>query len=156
PQPPLMDRELFDAVQKRLTEQWSHRTVERTRSASLLSGLLFDDAGHAMRSTYATKNRVRYHYYVSQPHLRGGATSPAGPVSRVSAADIEAVVRKTLASHLGDPNAATANDRPIGRGLVAANITRIEVRNKQLAIFLKSSHTNATTDVAQGADRDSA
>jgi len=152
PQPPLMDRQLFDAVQKRLTEQWSHRTVERTRSASLLSGLLFDDAGHAMRSTYATKNRVRYRYYVSQPHLRGGATSPAGSVSRVSAADIEAVVRKTLASHL---KAATANDRPIDRGLVAANITRIEVRNNQLAIFLKSSHTNATTDVAQGADRDS-
>jgi len=152
PQRPLMDRELFDAVQKRLMAQWSHRTVERTRSASLLSGLLFDDAGHAMRSTYATKNRVRYRYYVSQPHLRGGATSPAGSVSRVSAADIEAVVRKTLASHL---KAATANDRPIDRGLVAANITRIEVRNNQLAIFLKSSHTNATTDVAQGADRDS-
>ena len=86
------------------------------RSASLLSGLLFDDAGHAMRSTHATKNRVRYRYCVSQPHLRGGATSPTGSVSSVSAADIEAVVRKILASHLGDPNAATANDRPIDRG----------------------------------------
>ena len=108
PQPPLMDRLLFDAVQTKLTEQWSHRTVARTRSASLLSGLLFDDAGHRMISTHATKNRVRYRYYVSQPHLRGGAMSPAGSVSRVPAADIEGVVSKTLARHLGDRNGPTA------------------------------------------------
>ena len=60
PQPPLMDRELFDAVQTKLTEQWSHRTIARTKSVSLLSGLLFDDAGHPMVPTHATKNRVRY------------------------------------------------------------------------------------------------
>jgi DNA invertase Pin-like site-specific DNA recombinase len=35
PQPPLMDRKLFDAVQTKLTEQWSHRTVTRTKSAAL-------------------------------------------------------------------------------------------------------------------------
>jgi site-specific DNA recombinase len=43
PQPPLLDRELFEAVQARLTEQWSHRTATRNKSAALLSGLLFDD-----------------------------------------------------------------------------------------------------------------
>jgi hypothetical protein len=45
PQAPLMERELFEAVQTKLTEQRSHRTVTRTKSASLLSGFLFDDAG---------------------------------------------------------------------------------------------------------------
>jgi site-specific DNA recombinase len=155
PQPPLMDRELFDAVQTKLTEQWSHRTIARTKSASLLSGLLFDDAGHPMISTHATKNRVRYWYYVSQPHLRGGAMSPVGSVSRVPAADIEVVVSKTLAGHLGDRNAPTAKDKATYRALVAANITRIEVRKNQLAISLKSSNADATVDGAERTDHDS-
>ena len=76
PQLPLMDRELFEAVQTKLTEQRSHRTATRTKSACLLSGLLFDDAGHPMVATHATKNRVRYWYYVSAPQLRGRTTLP--------------------------------------------------------------------------------
>jgi site-specific DNA recombinase len=151
PQPPLMDRILFDAVQTKLTEQWSHRTIARTKSASLLSGLLFDDAGHRMISTHATKSRVRYRYYVSQPHLRGGAMSAAGSVSRVPAADIEGVVSKTLARHLGERSAPTAKDKP-DRTLVAENIARIEVRKNQLAIFLKSSNPDATMGFALGGD----
>jgi site-specific DNA recombinase len=115
--------------------------------------LLFDDSGHPMISTHATKNRVRYRYYVSQPHLRGGAISPAGSVSRVSAADIAAVVSKPLAGHLGDRNALTAKDKLTDRALVAASFSRIEVRKSQLAIFLKSSSAEATTDVAQDDDR---
>src|SRR3954470_21801955 len=71
PQPGLLERELFDAVQSKLTEQWSHRTVSRAKSAALLAGLLFDDSGHRMVVTHATKNRVRYRYYVSESLLRG-------------------------------------------------------------------------------------
>ena len=33
----------------------------------MLSGLLFDDAGHPMVATHASKNRVRYRYYMSAP-----------------------------------------------------------------------------------------
>ena len=76
PQPPLMKRELFEAVQAKLTEQRSHQVTRRTKSASLLRGLLFDDAGHPMIPTHATKNGVRYRYYVSQPYLRGIAKPP--------------------------------------------------------------------------------
>jgi site-specific DNA recombinase len=39
-QPALMDRALFDAVQTKLTEQWSHRTVARTNSAAPLARAL--------------------------------------------------------------------------------------------------------------------
>src|SRR6187455_1404590 len=53
PQPALLDRTLFDAVQARLTQQWSHRTVTRAKSASLLAGLLFDDVGNRMVATHA-------------------------------------------------------------------------------------------------------
>jgi DNA invertase Pin-like site-specific DNA recombinase len=41
PQPALLDRTLFEAVQQRLTEQWSHRTTVRIRTRALLGGLLF-------------------------------------------------------------------------------------------------------------------
>src|SRR3954465_1258473 len=95
PQPPIMERTLFEAVEAKLTEQWSHRTVTRSKSAALLTGLLFDDAGNAMVSTHATKNRVRYRYYVSRPHLRGSTASlPVGSIPRVPAAEIEALVLK--------------------------------------------------------------
>jgi site-specific DNA recombinase len=63
----------------------------------LLTGLLFDDAGHRMVPTHATKAGVRYRYYVSTPFLHGEAkTASAGSVSRIPAADIEVVVVEHL------------------------------------------------------------
>src|SRR5260370_40868777 len=54
-QPTIMDRVLFDAVQPKLTEQWTSRSRTRTASDHLLTGLLFDDSGHRMVPTHATK-----------------------------------------------------------------------------------------------------
>jgi site-specific DNA recombinase len=51
PQPPLIDHALFDAVQRRLTEQRSHNVRNRTRSETPLRGLLFDSAGNRMVPT---------------------------------------------------------------------------------------------------------
>jgi hypothetical protein len=43
--------------------------------------LLFDDAGHRMVPTHATKAGVRYRYYVSTPVLHGEAkTASAGSI----------------------------------------------------------------------------
>src|SRR6267378_4183729 len=66
-QSPIMDRALFDAVRQKSLAQWSHRTTVRNKSDHLLTGLLFDDAGHRMVPTHATKAGVRYRYYVSTP-----------------------------------------------------------------------------------------
>src|SRR5437762_6546620 len=38
-QPAIMDRQLFDAVQQRLTDQWSHRNHAKSKSDHLLTGL---------------------------------------------------------------------------------------------------------------------
>ena len=153
PQPPLLDRELFEAVQAKLTEQWSHRTVIRNKSAELLSGLLFDDAGHPMAPTHATKNGVRYRYYVSQPHLRGLAKSSSSSVARVPATDVEATVIKALALHLGDPNKREANQNRVDRGTIAANIGRIDVRKNQMAIRLKSPEADGASDIDGDTER---
>src|ERR1700675_1447487 len=100
-QPPIMDRALFEAVRHKSLAQWSHRTIVRNKSDQLLTGLLFDDAGHRMIPTHATKAGIRYRYYVSTPFLHGEAkTASAGSISRVPAADIEDVVVKSLKEHL--------------------------------------------------------
>jgi len=155
PQPALLDRDLFDAVQTRLTEQRSHRTITRTRSASLLAGMLFDDAGHPMIATHATKNRVRYRYYVSRPNLRGSAS--AGSITRVPASDIEAVVIEAVGDNGGSPGIAKADQNL--RNILVSKIARIEVRKNELAMTLinpvahdavdqKSSPPLATFDAA--------
>ena len=96
-----MDRALFDAVRQKSLDQWSHRTIVRNKSDHLLTELLFDDAGHRMVATHATKAGVRYRYYVSTPCLHGEAkTASAGSVSRIPAADIEDVIVKSLKEHL--------------------------------------------------------
>src|ERR1700694_4058409 len=92
---------LFESVRQKSLAQWSHRTIVRNKSDHLLTGLLFDDAGHRMIPTHATKAGVRYRYYVSTPCLHGEAkTASAGSVSRIPAADIEEAIVKSLKEHL--------------------------------------------------------
>src|SRR5476649_851173 len=97
----IMDRALFDAVQRKLTDQWTTRSTIRNASAHLLTGLLFDDAGHRMIPTHATKAGVRYRYYVSLPHLHGESKiASVGSVSRIPAAEIEDIIVKSLQEYL--------------------------------------------------------
>jgi site-specific DNA recombinase len=100
-QPAIMDRALFNAVQQKLTEQWTTRSTVRNTSDHLLAGLLFDDAGHRMVPTHATKSAVRYRYYVSLPHLHGESKiASVGSVSRIPATEIEDVIVKSLQEYL--------------------------------------------------------
>src|SRR5258707_1225051 len=88
-QPPGMDPALFESVRQKSPPQWAHRPIVPNKSVHLLSGLLFDDAGHRMVATHATTAGVRYRYYVSTPFLLGEATTAsARSVSRGPAADI--------------------------------------------------------------------
>jgi hypothetical protein len=59
-QPPIMERALFDAVQQKLTNQWTAKTSVRNPNDHFLTGLLFDDAGYPMAPTHATKAGIRY------------------------------------------------------------------------------------------------
>jgi DNA invertase Pin-like site-specific DNA recombinase len=68
-QPAIIDRRLFDAVQARLSEQLNNHTTRRTKSRSLLMGLITDDRGNRMGPTHAGRSGIRYRYYVSTPVL---------------------------------------------------------------------------------------
>src|SRR5437868_8019675 len=105
-QPAIMDRDLFDAVQQQLTDQWSHRNHAKTTSDHLLTGLLYDDAGHRMIPTHATKAGIRYRYYASLPHLKGESkTVSVGSVSRIPATDVEDIIVKSVHEYLAAQHA---------------------------------------------------
>jgi DNA invertase Pin-like site-specific DNA recombinase len=151
-QPAIMDRQLFDAVQQKLTDQWSHRNHAKSKSDHLLTGLLYDDTGHRMIPTHATKAGIRYRYYVSLPHLKGESkTVSVGSVSRLPATDIEDIIVKSVNEHLvsqGDQPASRAHAD--NRGLIAEQVVRIDVHKDRLIVRFKSAGTEEGSHSTDG------
>jgi site-specific DNA recombinase len=142
-----MDRALFDAVQQKLTDQWTTRSTTRNASDHLLTGLLFDDAGHRMVPTHATKAGVRYRYYISLPHLHGESkTASVGSVSRVPATAVENIIVKSLNKHLIAEKEKPASSLTHVRDSKAAleQVARIDVHEDRLAVRLKSAGDEAS------------
>jgi DNA invertase Pin-like site-specific DNA recombinase len=104
--PAILDHGLFEAVQARLAGQAVERKLKRSASPSILSGLIFDDRGHAMSPSHANKKGVRYRYYVSQALLQG-RKNEAGSVPRVSAPDVEALVRDAVRKAIAEMEPAS-------------------------------------------------
>jgi site-specific DNA recombinase len=151
-QPPIMERPLFDAVQQKLTNQWTTKTSVRNAGDHLLTELLFDDAGHRMAPTHATKAGIRYRYYVSLPCLHGEAkTAKVGSVTRVPAADIEDVVVKALNEHLTSQNGMPAA-AITGHDAIAQFIDRIDVHKDRLAVRLRSRDNPGAIDLTDSND----
>jgi site-specific DNA recombinase len=141
-QPGIMDQELFDAVQQKLRDQWAHRTVTRNASDHLLTGLLYDDIGHRMVPTHATKASIRYRYYISSPHFDGNSrTAAVGSVSRVPAPDIEGIIIKSLNEHFTAPKEASSSGfiRAGNRDSILERVARIDVHSDRLSIRLMSN-----------------
>jgi site-specific DNA recombinase len=148
-QPPIMDRTLFEAVRQKALAQWSHRTLVRNKSDHLLAGLFFDDAGHRMVPTHATKAGVRYRYYVSTPVLHGKAkTASVGAVSRVPAADIEDVIIKSLKERLAanQGTSTTSAARIDDRDALVRLVNAIIVHKDRLIVRLKSEGADEASD----------
>jgi site-specific DNA recombinase len=151
-QPAIMDRALFDAVQQKLSDQWTSRTTIRNASDHLLTGLLFDDAGHRMVPTHATKSGIRYRYYISLPHLHGESkTASVGSVSRIPAADIEDIVVKSLIEHLiaQKENPVSSTGTTEVQRAALEQVTRIDVHKDRLTIrFRAAEGAEETSDSA--------
>ena len=157
PQPPLLDRGLFEAVQAKLTAQRSHRVTRRAKSAALFRNLLFDEAGHRMIPTHSTKHGIRYRYYVSQPYLRGIAKPPAGATIRVPAAEIESIVTNAVEKYLQNQTRPGIAQEAPDQQAVLMNFARLQIRKNQVAVWLKSSEASETrSDPAEPFDEESA
>jgi site-specific DNA recombinase len=149
-QPAILERSLFDAVQQKLSAHQSHKTMTRQKSEHLLRDLLFDDAGHRMIATHATKAGVRYRYYVSQPGLHGEArTARLGSVSRVPAPEIEKGVLSVVKEQLRNQKSQTDCQQPItfDHADLASLVSRIEVQKNRLALSLKPTDQFAEPEV---------
>jgi hypothetical protein len=130
-QPAILDRKLFDAVQRRLDEQRTNHSATRASSESFLMGRIFDDRGNRMTPSTAHKNGKRYRYYLSSA-LTQGQAQRAGSVRRIPAPEIEALVvdavRKRLKEAMPSPD----------RNLISENVGRVEIHATQIAIKLTS------------------
>src|SRR6201999_337730 len=84
----IVDRKIFDQVQKLLASNPADRKATRSPSGALLMGRLYDDRGNSMSPSYSIKNGVRYRFYISSALLRG-RKAEAGSVSRVAAVALE-------------------------------------------------------------------
>jgi site-specific DNA recombinase len=158
---PIVDRETWDRVQRRLEQQTQPRADPRQNDESFLAGKLYDDRGNRMGPSHAAKGGRRWRYYVSRALLTG-RTADAGSVARVPAAQIEnqvfdavkgALAFKCLIDGLGersrvDPSAeAAAAHPPAGepirefsiRRRVLDAIERVTIGATQIEIQLSDS-----------------
>jgi site-specific DNA recombinase len=135
---PILDRELFDAVQAKLAERAVQRKLTRSRSPAILAGLIFDDCGNPMSPSHANKKGVRYRNYVSQALLQSRKTE-AGSIARVSAPDVEALVCKAVKeARRTDPETARTDIDIRDHELFSQHVERVVVYADQIAVTLRS------------------
>ena len=140
---PLSTGDLFDAVQAKLNEQVNNHKTARMKSEALLAGRIFDDRGNRMTPSHARKRGIKYRYYLSSALLQGQAER-AGSIRRVPAAEIEALVIKSVREHLKP-------SEPIDdRASSTTHVARVEVQSDQLVIQLAQPR-NRRKRRAQGA-----
>jgi len=109
----IVDEELWGKVQVLLAgNRVERRTGENAADASLLAGLLHDDAGQRMTPSHANKKGTRYRYYVSQNLLKQGR--PASELGRrVPAGDVESLVEDRVLAFLRDSAAVFTAVQPV-------------------------------------------
>jgi site-specific DNA recombinase len=132
---PILDSALFEAVGAKLAAQAVERRCRLRGLPAILSGRLFDHRGNRMSPTHANKRGARYRYYVSQAVLQG-KPPPPGLVSRVPAAEIEALVVAALRSHLSASSAGGQlpdNDRD----LLERHLERVTLTPNHLELRLR-------------------
>ncbi len=132
---PILDSALFEAVEAKLAAQARARRCRLRDLPAILSGRLFDNRGNRMSPTHANKRGARYRYYVSQAVLQG-KPPPPGLVSRVPAAEIEALVVAALRNHLnarGGGEGLPANDRD----LLERHLERVTLTPNHLELRLR-------------------
>jgi site-specific DNA recombinase len=128
-QPPILDRKLFESVQRKLDEQRTSHSTTRTNSESLLMGRIFDDRGNRMTPSHASKNGKRYRYYLSSALVQGHAKN-AGSVRRVSAPEIETLAINAVRNRLNNSSVVSDHD------LINSQVARVEIQAERLAITL--------------------
>jgi len=138
-QPAILDRDLFERVQVKLSEQATNHATARTHSEALLMGRLFDDRGNRMSPTHARKGSIKYRYYVSSA-LVDGRPDETGSTTRIPAPEIEALVVHSVREHL------KLTKEQDDETIIVAHVSRVEVHPTEIAIqFCNNKNSNRKT-----------
>ena len=132
----ILDRGLFEEVQVRLGANGVQRRAKLRGSSAVLMGYLFDAAGNRMTPSHSTKGGRRHRYYVSQALLQR-RPELAGPIARVAAPELEALVMQGLRSHFTGPSIqhdGACDDRI----LIEEYISRVIIHADSIEIILKA------------------
>jgi site-specific DNA recombinase len=131
-QPAIVDRDLFDAVQAKLSEQANNHKTTRMKSEALLTGRIFDDRGNRMTPSHVRKRGIKYRYYLSSALLQG-QPERAGAVGRIPAAEIEGLVTRSVRDHLNQ------SEEIEDAVLIGTHVSKIEIQSDQLVIELTNT-----------------
>jgi site-specific DNA recombinase len=136
----IVDEDLWNAVQAKLSGDVAQQRRARIESGALLGGLIVDDRGNRMTPTYTVRRANRYRYYVSQA-FRQRRGQKTGGLPRVAADDIERLVVQALARALSQNDLATDAASGIWnveiRTMVRESVERVVVRDEEIHIVLK-------------------
>jgi site-specific DNA recombinase len=97
---PILDRDLFEAVQRKLAKGRNGRRTAGASPDALLTGRIFDDRGNRMSPSHSRKGTTRHRYYVSSALIQGRPQA-AGSVARIPAGKIEVVIVEAVRRHVG-------------------------------------------------------
>ena len=143
---PILDHELFEAVQAKLAANTVARQVRRRGTAAILTGRIFDDRGNRMSPSHANKLGVRYRYYVSQAVLQQ-RKAEAGSIARVPAAEIETLVLDGIRKHCASIGEAEHPTTIADRDLIERYVDSVIVKPQALEVRLvPSTEVSAQTD----------
>ena len=135
--PPILDRDLFEAVQAKRAENAVARRIRLRGSPAILKGRLFDDRGHPMSPTHTNKRGVRYRYYVSHVILQN-RKAEAGGLARVPAPEVETLVCDGVRRHLASTGEGEAPTGLADRELIEGHVARVIVKPQALEVCFHS------------------
>src|SRR5450755_4162398 len=124
---PILDRELFEAVQAKLAANAVTRQVRLKGSPAILTGLIFDDRGNRMSPSHSNKLGVRYRYYVSHAILQKRKAMPAG-VTRGPAARTKPLVLDGVRRHLASMGEAEHPTAIADRDLIERHVEHVIIK----------------------------
>jgi DNA invertase Pin-like site-specific DNA recombinase len=137
---PIVDRELFDAVQAKFAANDVARKNKPTASNALLMGRIYDDAGNRMSPTASHKGAIRYRFYLSSA-LAYAAKKTVGSRARVPAEPVESAVVKVARQRLREISGtveAISGGQEIGEKLlIETHVERIIVSKESLTIVFR-------------------
>jgi site-specific DNA recombinase len=140
---PIIDCNLFEAVQAKRAANAVARNVRLRGSASVLTGRIYDDRGNRMSPTHSNKLgvRYRYRYYVSHTLLQN-RKQEAGSVARVPAPDVEQLVLDGVRTHLRSLELPIDG---VDRDLIERHVDRVIIGPQAVEVRLMPSKGAART-----------